>query len=149
MKLLQLYPQLLQEELLLSDGFRSISCGCDRCCSQWRCFARSWTMQMLIKTTVCGWIRILPFPKSISHFVRKSSASAITCAVKLTIVLRSAAIRNLHDIAVACGLGADVISPYLLFATASDKEGTAAAARKVSCRTDQRSGESDLHDRYA
>ncbi|MEW9702393.1 glutamate synthase-related protein [Paenibacillus sp. SI8] len=49
----------------------------------------------------------------------------------VTIVLRSAAIRNLHDIAVACGLGADVISPYLLFSTASDKEGNAAAARKV------------------
>ncbi|WP_405031131.1 glutamate synthase-related protein [Paenibacillus hexagrammi] len=49
----------------------------------------------------------------------------------VTIVLRSAAIRNLHDIAVACGLGADVISPYLLFATASDKDGDAAAARKV------------------
>ncbi|WP_223192703.1 glutamate synthase-related protein [Paenibacillus sedimenti] len=50
---------------------------------------------------------------------------------RVTIVLRSAAIRNLHDIAVACGLGADVISPYLLFSTASDKEGNAAAARKV------------------
>jgi glutamate synthase (NADPH/NADH) large chain len=49
----------------------------------------------------------------------------------VTIVLRSAAIRSLHDIAVACGLGADVISPYLLFATASDKEGSPAAARKV------------------
>jgi glutamate synthase (NADPH/NADH) large chain len=47
-----------------------------------------------------------------------------------TIVLRTAAIRNLHDIAVACGLGADVISPYLLFATAADKNG-APAARKV------------------
>jgi glutamate synthase (NADPH/NADH) large chain len=47
-----------------------------------------------------------------------------------SIVLRSAAVRNLHDIAVACGLGADVVSPYLLFATAADKEG-APAARKV------------------
>jgi glutamate synthase (NADPH/NADH) large chain len=47
-----------------------------------------------------------------------------------SIVLRSAAIRNLHDIAVACGLGADIVSPYLLFATAADKEG-APAARKV------------------
>jgi glutamate synthase (NADPH/NADH) large chain len=47
-----------------------------------------------------------------------------------SIVLRSAAIRNLHDIAVACGLGADVLSPYVLFATASAKDG-APAARKV------------------
>ncbi|MNI04461.1 Glutamate synthase [NADPH] large chain [compost metagenome] len=49
----------------------------------------------------------------------------------VTIVLRSASIRSLHDIAVACGLGADVISPYLLFATASGKEDAASAARKV------------------
>ena len=47
-----------------------------------------------------------------------------------SIVLRSGAIRNLHDIAVACGLGADIISPYLLFETASSKNG-ATAARKV------------------
>lgn len=47
-----------------------------------------------------------------------------------TLVLRSAAIRNLHDIAVACGLGADVLSPYVLFATAAAKNG-APAARKV------------------
>lgn len=47
-----------------------------------------------------------------------------------TLILRTAAIRNLHDIAVACGLGADILSPYLLFATASAKNG-APAARKV------------------
>ncbi len=47
-----------------------------------------------------------------------------------SIVLRSAAIRNLHDIIVACGLGADVISPYVLFGTAASKEG-APAAHKV------------------
>ncbi|WP_442603024.1 glutamate synthase-related protein [Paenibacillus sp. KN14-4R] len=46
-----------------------------------------------------------------------------------SIVLRSAAIRNLHDIAVACGLGADIISPYILFQTASVKEGAVAARR--------------------
>jgi glutamate synthase (NADPH/NADH) large chain len=46
-----------------------------------------------------------------------------------SIVLRSGAIRNLHDIAVACGLGADVISPYLLFGTASSKSGSTAAKK--------------------
>ncbi|MCI3923754.1 glutamate synthase-related protein [Paenibacillus sp. TRM 82003] len=46
------------------------------------------------------------------------------------VALRAASVRNLHDIAVACGLGADVISPYALFATASVKEG-AKAAQKV------------------
>lgn len=49
---------------------------------------------------------------------------------RASLILRSAAVRNLHDIAVACGLGADVISPYLLFATAAAKDG-APAARKV------------------
>ncbi len=47
-----------------------------------------------------------------------------------SIALRSASVRNLHDIAVACGLGADVVSPYALFATAAGKEG-AEAARKA------------------
>ncbi|MCS7463394.1 glutamate synthase-related protein [Paenibacillus doosanensis] len=47
-----------------------------------------------------------------------------------TVVLRTGAIRNLHDIAVACGLGVDIVSPYLLFATAANKNG-APAARKV------------------
>lgn len=44
-----------------------------------------------------------------------------------TIALRSGAVRNLHDIAVACGVGADLISPYMLFATASAKNGPEAA----------------------
>ncbi|MDX8367253.1 glutamate synthase-related protein [Cytobacillus sp. IB215665] len=37
-----------------------------------------------------------------------------------SILLRSGAIRSLHDIIVAYGLGANVISPYLLFATVAD-----------------------------
>lgn len=44
-----------------------------------------------------------------------------------SIVLRSAGVRNLHDIIVACGLGADVVSPYLLFATAAAKHGAESA----------------------
>jgi glutamate synthase (NADPH) large chain len=42
---------------------------------------------------------------------------------KVSILLRSAAIRNLHDTAVAVGLGADAVSPYLMFATLDDPEG--------------------------
>ncbi|GIQ69168.1 glutamate synthase [Xylanibacillus composti] len=45
------------------------------------------------------------------------------------IVLRSGGVRNLHDIAVAYGLGADVVSPYMLFATAAAKEGSEAAQK--------------------
>ncbi|MFS1516128.1 glutamate synthase-related protein [Bacillus sp. SCS-151] len=37
-----------------------------------------------------------------------------------SVLLRSGAIRSLHDIIVAYGLGANVISPYLLFATVAD-----------------------------
>jgi len=51
---------------------------------------------------------------------------------RVSIVLRSAALRNLHDIAVACGLGADVVSPYLLFATASAKKGPEGAFKTFS-----------------
>ncbi|WP_110114327.1 glutamate synthase-related protein [Bacillus sp. CGMCC 1.16541] len=39
-----------------------------------------------------------------------------------SLLLRSGAIRSLHDVIVAFGLGADVISPYLLFATVSEED---------------------------
>lgn len=42
-----------------------------------------------------------------------------------SIILRSGAIRSLHDVAVAAGLGADAIDPYLLFATVYGKDGVA------------------------
>ncbi len=42
---------------------------------------------------------------------------------KASIIIRSGAIRSLHDIAVAFGMGADAIDPYLLFATAYGKDG--------------------------
>ncbi|CAG9623013.1 glutamate synthase-related protein [Sutcliffiella rhizosphaerae] len=38
-----------------------------------------------------------------------------------SILLRSGAIRSLHDVMVALGLGANAISPYLLFGTVSDE----------------------------
>ncbi|GAJ00838.1 unnamed protein product, partial [marine sediment metagenome] len=37
-----------------------------------------------------------------------------------SLLLRSGAIRSLHDLIVAYGLGANVISPYLMFATVAD-----------------------------
>ncbi|SEN66993.1 glutamate synthase-related protein [Lihuaxuella thermophila] len=39
-----------------------------------------------------------------------------------SIVVRSGAMRNLHDLAVAVGLGADAVSPYLMFGTIVEKE---------------------------
>jgi glutamate synthase (NADPH) large chain len=39
-----------------------------------------------------------------------------------SILLRSGAIRSLHDFVVAYGLGADAISPYLMFATVASEE---------------------------
>lgn len=53
----------------------------------------------------------------------------------VSLVLRSAAVRNLHDIIVACGLGVDAVSPYLLFVTASAEEGPAAAHKVYSALT--------------
>lgn len=43
------------------------------------------------------------------------------------IVLRSGAIRSLHDLVLACGFGADAVNPYLLFATVAGKNGEATA----------------------
>lgn len=51
---------------------------------------------------------------------------------KTSLILRSASIRSLHDIAVACGLGADAINPYLLFATVSNSENTQGAINLFS-----------------
>ncbi len=39
-----------------------------------------------------------------------------------SIVLRSGAIRSLHDIMIAYGLGANLISPYILFATVAEED---------------------------
>lgn len=41
---------------------------------------------------------------------------------KVSIILRSGAIRHLHDIVTAVGLGADAISPYTLFAAAAEAD---------------------------
>ncbi|WP_339060185.1 glutamate synthase-related protein [Tepidibacillus marianensis] len=40
---------------------------------------------------------------------------------KVGIILRSGSIRHLHDLVTAIGLGADAVSPYLLFATITSK----------------------------
>ncbi len=45
---------------------------------------------------------------------------------RCNILIRSAALRNLHDLAVAAGLGADLLSPYLMFATISELENKSA-----------------------
>lgn len=44
-----------------------------------------------------------------------------------SIILRSGAIRNLHDLILAFGLGADAISPYLMFKTIANKENQTAS----------------------
>ncbi|WP_078549834.1 glutamate synthase-related protein [Litchfieldia alkalitelluris] len=43
-----------------------------------------------------------------------------------SLLLRSGSIRSLHDVILAYGLGANIISPYLLFATVSDETTTPA-----------------------
>ncbi|PYZ92461.1 glutamate synthase [Salipaludibacillus keqinensis] len=43
-----------------------------------------------------------------------------------SLVLRSGSIRTLHDIAVVFGLGADLINPYVMFATVVDDDGAPA-----------------------
>ncbi|GAA0370015.1 glutamate synthase-related protein [Bacillus horti] len=56
------------------------------------------------------------------HLVHTRNELGISLRRKTSIILRSAAIRSLHDIAVASGLGANAVNPYLLFATVSSAE---------------------------
>lgn len=58
------------------------------------------------------------------HLAQTFDQNGISLRRKTSIVLRSAAIRSLHDLVLACGLGANAVNPYLLFATVTkeDKE---------------------------
>ncbi|MED2974461.1 glutamate synthase-related protein [Fictibacillus sp. B-59209] len=47
----------------------------------------------------------------------------------VSLILRSAAIRSLHDIILIIGLGADAVSPYLLFETVTEPENQLPAAK--------------------
>ncbi|MGG4492379.1 glutamate synthase-related protein [Brevibacillus reuszeri] len=47
---------------------------------------------------------------------------------KASLILRSGAIRSLHDLALSIGSGADAVSPYLMFATAAAKNGYVSAS---------------------
>ncbi len=61
------------------------------------------------------------------------------------IVLRSGALRNLHDAALACGLGADAINPYAMFAVAAGfTSRTKASAVKSPSERPQTGGLSPL-----
>ena len=64
---------------------------------------------------------------------RVFNAPAVSLRRKVGLLLRSGAIRNLHDLAMAFGLGADAIAPYLLFETALGE-----AASESSEKGDQR-----------
>ncbi|MED4782646.1 glutamate synthase-related protein [Brevibacillus choshinensis] len=60
------------------------------------------------------------------------SEEGISLRRKTSIVLRSGAIRSLHDLALSVGSGADAVSPYLMFATASAKNTDTAPANLYS-----------------
>jgi len=60
-----------------------------------------------------------------------------SCRRSTGIVVRSASLRNLHDIIVALGLGADAVAPYLLFEAAVDTDGAAAAGAGLGERLGQ------------
>lgn len=54
---------------------------------------------------------------------------------KVSVILRSGAIRSLHDLIVACGLGTEAVSPYLLFATVSEKDGVDSVVKAYTALT--------------
>ncbi len=51
-----------------------------------------------------------------------AAAGSTSLRRRAGIVLRSGAIRNLHDLIMALGLGADAVNPYLLLETATDPD---------------------------
>ncbi len=66
---------------------------------------------------------------------RDEVACPDTCRRSTGLVVHSAAIRNLHDIIVALGLGADAIAPYLLIEVAAggtELTGDADRAQRIS-----------------
>ncbi|SFT00411.1 glutamate synthase-related protein [Marininema halotolerans] len=52
----------------------------------------------------------------------KMSSSGESLRRQASILLRTGMLRNLHDLAVAIGLGADALNPYLMFATIAEDE---------------------------
>lgn len=70
------------------------------------------------------WLDPLLALTSINNTLKESFIDGENLRRKVSIILRSGAIRHLHDIVTAIGLGADAISPYLLFASVSQKEDT-------------------------
>lgn len=69
------------------------------------------------------WIDPLLAVAKVDHALKSEMFESESLRRKASIVLRSAAIRSLHDIAVAYGMGADAIDPYLIFATVFAKDG--------------------------
>lgn len=58
---------------------------------------------------------------SVDLALKEESAHHENLRRKTSLILRSGGIRHLHDLITAIGLGADAVSPYLLFATVSQK----------------------------
>ncbi|MCZ7545908.1 MAG: glutamate synthase-related protein [Anaerolineae bacterium] len=57
------------------------------------------------------------------------------------IVLRSGALRNLHDVALACGFGADAVNPYAMFAVAAGLTSSKAAGQSANGDGDAAGGD--------
>jgi len=64
---------------------------------------------------------------------------------RVALVLRSGALRNLHDLAMAIALGADAINPYLMLDIAMHADNPE-ALKKPGRRAAQRLREGDQHD---
>ena len=96
-------------------------------------------MQPPIKKIAIGLIRIL-VTSAIDQALVKAEIRR-----DCSFVLRSAAIRSLHDIVTVFGLGADLISPYYMFMTVLD-ESTKPLINLYSALT-KGLGKSNFHNR--
>jgi len=73
----------------------------------------------------CGWLDPHLALAVVDRALRlKVDANGRNCRRKAGIILRSAAIRNLHDVILAVSLGADAVNPYMLIETAVMRSGT-------------------------
>lgn len=66
------------------------------------------------------WIDPLLAVATVDRVLRESNDNDINLRRRAGIVLRSGALRDLHDVVMAIGLGASAVNPYMLYAVALD-----------------------------
>jgi len=81
----------------------------------------------------CYWIDPLLAVAQVDIALKQAAANERGNLRRQTsVILRSGAVRSLHDVALLLGCGADAVSPYVMFATAFAKNGSKSASHLYS-----------------